>query len=59
VQYFAYVEIMPRYHQSLWEAYVPVKERFPNFAMQTINDLIDIYPVLRELFAKNNETRVT
>lgn len=52
VQYYAYVEIMPRYHQSLWEAYLPVKERHQNFAMQTINDLIDIYPVLRELFKR-------
>jgi len=52
VQYYAYVEIMPRYHQSLWEAYLPVKERFSNFAMQTIDELGDIYPVLRELFKK-------
>jgi uncharacterized sporulation protein YeaH/YhbH (DUF444 family) len=51
-QYFAYVEIMPRYHQSLWEAYVPVKEQFSNFAMQTINEMSDIYPVFRELFKR-------
>lgn len=51
-QYYAYVEIMPRYHQSLWEAYLPVHEQFVNFAMQTINDSADIYPVLRELFKK-------
>lgn len=54
MQYFAYVEIMPRYHQSLWEAYTLLKEHFSNFAMQTINDLTDIYPVLRELFQKNS-----
>lgn len=52
VQYYAYVEIMPRYHQSLWEAYLPIKERYVNFAMQTIDQVIDIYPVLRELFKK-------
>lgn len=52
VQYYAYIEIMPRYHQSLWEAYLPVKELFPNFAMQTIYELADIYPALRELFKK-------
>jgi len=52
VQYFAYVEVMPRYHQSLWEAYLPVQEQFANFAMQTINELPDIYPVFRELFKK-------
>lgn len=51
-QYFAYVEIMPRYHQSLWEAYLPVKEQFGNFAMQTISELGDIYPVFRELFKR-------
>lgn len=51
-QYFAYIEIMPRYHQSLWEAYLPVKEQFANFAMQTIGELSDIYPVFRELFKK-------
>lgn len=51
-QYFAYVEIMPRYHQSLWDAYLAVKEIYPQFAMQTINDLADIYPVFRELFKR-------
>lgn len=51
-QYFAYVEIMPRYHQSLWEAYLPVKDRFSNFAMQTINDVKDIYSVFHELFKR-------
>ncbi|MCS5707997.1 YeaH/YhbH family protein [Candidatus Berkiella cookevillensis] len=52
VQYFAYVEIMPRHHQSLWEAYLAVKDSCPNFAMQHIENLKDIYPVFRELFKK-------
>lgn len=52
VQYFAYVEIMPRHHQSLWECYLKVKETFPQFAMQNIDTLTEIYPVLRELFQK-------
>jgi uncharacterized protein len=52
LQYFAYVEIMPRIHQSLWESYQGVKEEFPSFAMQTINELADIYPVFRELFKR-------
>ena len=52
VQYYAYVEIMPRYHQSLWESYGLVKEGFGNFAMQTINELTDIYPVFHELFRR-------
>lgn len=55
VQYFAYVEVMPRYHQSLWEAYSPIQEQYPQFAMQTINELPDIYPVFRELFKKQVE----
>lgn len=52
VQYFAYVEIMPRHHQSLWEAYLLIKEQYPNFAMQHIEDVKDIYPVFRELFKR-------
>jgi uncharacterized sporulation protein YeaH/YhbH (DUF444 family) len=52
VQYFAYVEIMPRHHQSLWEAYLKIKELSPNFAMQHIEDVKDIYPVFRELFKR-------
>src|SRR5262249_41229476 len=54
VQYFAYTEIMPRHHQSLWEAYLNVAEKYPNFAMQTIAKLSDIYPVFRQLFKKNS-----
>lgn len=56
VQYFAYVEIMPRHHQSLWEAYLTVKEQFPQFAMQHIEDLKDIYPVFRSLFQRQQTT---
>lgn len=52
VQYFAYVEIMPRHHQSLWEAYLGVKENCGQFAMQNIEDVKDIYPVFRELFKR-------
>lgn len=55
LQYFAYVEIMPRYHQSLWQAYLNVKDSCHNFAMQHINDVSDIYPIFRELF-KRHET---
>jgi uncharacterized sporulation protein YeaH/YhbH (DUF444 family) len=58
VQYFAYVEIMPRHHQSLWEAYLTVKDQCPQFAMQNIEDVKDIYPVFRELF-KRHENQVT
>jgi len=50
VQYFSYVEIMPRHHQSLWEAYVGVKNVVSNFSMQNIKSPQQIYPVFRELF---------
>lgn len=52
LQYFSYIEIMPRHHQSLWEVYKNVKEAFPNFAMQNIDDINEIYPVFRELFKR-------
>lgn len=52
LQYFAYIEIMPRHHQSLWEVYQNVQTKFPNFAMENIDTLSDIYPVFRELFKK-------
>ncbi len=53
-QYFAYIEIMPRHHQSLWDEYSQIKPSFPNFAMQSITGLKDIYPVFRELFKRQN-----
>ncbi len=52
MQYFAYIEIMPRHHQSLWEAYLTVHEQYKNFSMQNIDGLTDIYPVFRELFKR-------
>jgi uncharacterized protein len=52
-QYYAYIEIMPRLHQSLWDIYLTVKKQFPNFSMQTIHGVQDIYPVFRELFKRH------
>lgn len=52
LQYFAYIEIMPRHHQSLWEVYQQLKEHYPNFAMENIDTVADIYPVFRELFKR-------
>lgn len=54
VQYFAYIEIMPRHHQSLWEEYLNTKSIFPNFAMQNIASSADIFPVFRELFKRQH-----
>jgi uncharacterized sporulation protein YeaH/YhbH (DUF444 family) len=59
VQYFAYIEIMPRHHQSLWEEYEQIKTVFSNFAMQNINTAKDIYPVFRELFKKQHLIETT
>lgn len=52
VQYFAYIEITPDRHQSLWEAYEDVAARYPHFAMEQIDGPADIYPVFRELFRR-------
>jgi hypothetical protein len=52
VQYYAYVEIAAERPQSLWREYALVKTACPHFAMQRINGVQDIYPVLRELFRK-------
>ena len=52
LQYFAYIEIMPRHHQSLWTVYEQVKQGYANFAMQSIDGAVDIYPVFRELFKR-------
>ncbi|MCP0912807.1 MULTISPECIES: YeaH/YhbH family protein [Legionella] len=52
LQYFAYIEIMPRHHQSLWEVYQQVRKHHPNFAMENIDNVVDIYPVFRELFKR-------
>ncbi len=52
LQYFAYVEIMPRHHQSLWEVYETLTKLYPNFCIESIDSVTDIYPVFRELFKK-------
>lgn len=52
LQYFAYIEIMPRHHQSLWEVYQDVQKKYSNFAMENIDQVGDIYPVFRALFKR-------
>lgn len=53
VQYFAYVEITTGPHQNLWLEYEQIREKFAEtFAMQTILEPHDIYPVFRKLFEK-------
>ena len=55
VQYYAYIEIMPRHHQSLWDAYTEIKQKFNHFSMESIKEYSEIYPVFRELFKKNKK----
>ncbi len=54
VQYFAYVEILPRQHQSLWKTYQSVKSVSADFEMQHIAHTKDIFPVLRKLFSREH-----
>lgn len=52
VRYYSYIEITTRAHQTLWREYEKVAEVYPQFALQHIRQLEDIYPVFRELFKK-------
>ncbi|TVP53428.1 MAG: YeaH/YhbH family protein [Halomonadaceae bacterium] len=53
VQYYAYVEITPDDHQTLWHEYEGVQAAHPeSFAMQQITQVADIYPVFRSLFER-------
>jgi uncharacterized protein len=52
MRYYAYVEITPRQHQSLWYAYQEVMSAHRHFAMQEIDGAEDIFPVFRELFKR-------
>jgi uncharacterized sporulation protein YeaH/YhbH (DUF444 family) len=52
MRYFAYVEITPRQHQSLWYAYQEVASTQQHFAMREIAGADDIFPVFRELFKR-------
>ncbi|ELE2041696.1 YeaH/YhbH family protein [Vibrio vulnificus] len=51
-QYYAYIEITRRSHQTLWHEYEKLEESFDNFAMKNIRSVEDIFPVFKELFHK-------
>ncbi|QIA63796.1 DUF444 family protein [Vibrio astriarenae] len=53
-QYYSYIEITRRSHQTLWHEYEKVQSEFSNFAMKNIRSTDDIFPVFRELFAKED-----
>jgi uncharacterized sporulation protein YeaH/YhbH (DUF444 family) len=52
VRYYSYIEITNRAHQTLWREYETLSHDFPQFVLQHIKDVSDIYPVFRELFKK-------
>jgi uncharacterized sporulation protein YeaH/YhbH (DUF444 family) len=52
VQYFSYVEIDAAQTQSLWEQYELARGASRNMALGRILGRADVYPVLRELFAR-------
>ncbi len=63
-QYFAYIEIADRDISShwsggdskeLWRGYAELAETAKNFAMRKAANPADIYPVFRELFARQRE----
>jgi uncharacterized protein len=63
-QYFAYIEIADRDISShwsggdskeLWRGYAELAESAKNFAMRKVANPADIYPVFRELFARQRE----
>ncbi|MDP2571280.1 YeaH/YhbH family protein [Vibrio penaeicida] len=51
-QYYSYIEITRRTHQTLWHEYQKLEDAFDNFAMKNIRTVDDIFPVFRELFQK-------
>ena len=62
-QYYAYIEITDEREAeifasaegetALWKAYAPLASRNPRFALKRVTKASDIFPVFRELFAKN------
>ena len=55
VQYFAYVEINDAQPQNLWMRYEEARAVRRNLALGRVRERADIYPVLRELFAKKRK----
>ncbi len=51
-QYYAYIEITKRHHQTLWTEYAKLTQSCDNFTIKNIRSVEDIYPIFRELFQK-------
>jgi uncharacterized sporulation protein YeaH/YhbH (DUF444 family) len=54
VQYYSYVEIEAEQPQSLWLQYEEAKAACRNLALTRVRTRADVYPALRELFARKN-----
>jgi len=54
VQYYCYVEIDAAQPQSLWQQYEMARAGASNLALGRIMTRADVYPVLRELFARRH-----
>lgn len=55
VQYYCYIEIDAAQPQSLWEQFELARAEARNLAMGRIMTRADVYPVLRELFARKQK----
>jgi uncharacterized protein len=60
-QYYAYIEVAedaPEYverESELWGAYRRLKDRVGTLAMRRVRSRTEIFPVFRELFARNRK----
>lgn len=50
-RYYAYVQVAEE-EQNLWEEYAQLPPVYPHFAMRKATDAVQIYPVFRDLFRK-------
>jgi uncharacterized protein len=55
VQYYSYVEIEAEQPQSLWMQYEEAKQSCANIAITRVRNRSEVYPALRELFAKKQK----
>ncbi|UKV15853.1 YeaH/YhbH family protein [Thalassospiraceae bacterium SW-3-3] len=68
-QYYAYIEITDEREAeifssaegetALWKAYAPVARANARFALKRVTKAADIFPVFRELFAKNRAEKLS
>jgi uncharacterized protein len=61
IQYFAYIEVRDSNYydgafrrSDLWKLYEPLMDQFENLQIKKAFDVVDIWPVFKELFAKES-----